>query len=434
MSISQELSNRVNHAKWTAMLELYKNICMNSGYIFGGAVRDYVKRTLAAKKFEKFCKLNSYNFKDCYNNKNVDLETYADRNLFPNDIDVYLYEFEFQDLINILQAKYNIRCSDSADINYFFENDALLADAIIFKRVYIDLVKHNDSRIMDIILKNVKYNFQIKIDFIIVKTQYKDNIETANGGALFPPFDKFDFTVNHLFMYNNNGDISIDVSKDILEYKSDDQSNIYQSIIQPLQMQNNKHEILKQIYSDIENSIADPIYPTPKKMFRLKCKYGDGYKVIPDSYRIHKMISKGYKLDIYRFLKTSSNFSNYNLTIIEPGNPDILDSPDKCIICFDELTNERRAIQYNGCCNAKFDLECFIRYIQNPQMSDNLDTNEITCPHCRTPFKNACICDIMQFIGILLHKFRVFNKEESCHECINSTCNKWIINCNCGDL
>lgn len=430
-SISQELSKRSNHAKWIAMLELYKEICSKGGYIFGGAVRDYVKRTLAAQKFEKFCNSNCYKFKDCYDNKNIQPETYTDRNLFPNDIDIYIHDAEYKLLFNDLISYFDIKSSDSTDINYFFENDTLLADAIEFKRVYINLFKSVGSKMMDIILKNVKHDFQIKIDFIIVKPHYRNNNSTRNGGSLFPPFGKFDFTVNHLFMYDDNGDISIDISKDILVNKYESNQNthqqIYHSIIEPLQVQKTKNDLLTRIFSDIENSIADPIYPTPKNMFRLQLKYGTDYKFIPDSYRIHKMVSKGYKIDIYRFLK---NYNNFTIIDKPESNPN---NPDKCIICFDELTSDKKAIQYNGCCSAKFDIECFIRYIQNPQMTDNPNSREITCPHCRTPYKNECPCYLMEFVGILLHKFKVFSKEENCPDCINSTCDKWIINCNCGN-
>ena len=141
-SISQELYSRSNHAKWVAILELYKEICNKGGYIFGGAVRDYIKRTLAAQKFEKFCKLNCYKFKDCYHNKNVQPETYFDRNLFPNDIDIYIHDAEYKLLFNDLKSKFDMNISDCVDINYFFTNDILLADAIEFKRVYINLIKY----------------------------------------------------------------------------------------------------------------------------------------------------------------------------------------------------------------------------------------------------------------------------------------------------
>ena len=57
-SITEILGGRVNHAEWVLLLKLYRKICANGGIIFGGAVRDYVKRTLAAQKYEEFCILH----------------------------------------------------------------------------------------------------------------------------------------------------------------------------------------------------------------------------------------------------------------------------------------------------------------------------------------------------------------------------------------
>lgn len=451
-SISEILCGRVNHANWVSMIKLYKNICVCGGIIFGGAVRDYVKRTLAAEKYEEFCNINKINFKTEYNNETVCPDTYKARQILPNDIDVFIHEKDYYKFISRIEEEYEIIKTDAE--NYFFKKADLFDNAIIFKKIYVKLINSSSNHLIDILLKGVKYDFNIKIDFVILKTEYKKHEESFNGGLLFPPFGNPDFDVNQLFMYNENK-VSNDINIDILnicfkeslfnsfEYESSNFIDNSLIRLQPLKTHKLKNSKLLEIFENISSNIAIPFNPEYLNILKMRKYYGLDYNFTITYNRINKMIKKGYNINILKSLQNTSKINIYSpLSYKSSSHSDIHDIHDnKCIICFDELTEDIKCIddnlsniyiQYNECCNARYHFDCFIKYIENHQKSDK---NYITCPHCRSEFKNECPCSITNFYIELLHYYKVIKKVIDCDCYYNyySRCDKLItINCNCG--
>lgn len=451
-SITEILGGRVNHAEWVLLLKLYRKICANGGIIFGGAVRDYVKRTLAAQKYEEFCITNKLNFKKGYNDNMVCPDTFKSRRILPMDIDVFINEKDYKNLIDKIQAKYDIK-EKTGYINYFFEkNSDLFEKAIIFKQIDISLIRECDYELMHILLGKVKYNFKIKVDFIILKNEYKQHKEAYNGGLLFPPFGNPDFDINLLYMYNDRH-VSYDIKIDILEtYFNRIRKPSYCSIsdnsgdslfrLHSIKFNTIKNNKLMEIYHNIEYNIATPFNPeyiNKYEIFNINnpdYKYNCNYTIAYN--RIFKMVLRGYKLDIYKCLENTSTFTVYSPPASnQSGNQSDNQSDDlhsdtkKCIICFDGFTVDNKCISYNNCCNAGYHLECFIKYIKNHQKSEDY---YIKCPHCRSELKYNCPCKITNFYSELLHKYKVAIDDIDCDSCIaDDNCENWdMIICNCG--
>ena len=263
---SNEVSNdkilkKINHATYVSLIKLYKVICNYKGIIFGGAVRDYVKRILAVEKFREYCSKNKLNFNESYNDENIYPETFKDRTILPADIDIHITEENYKKLIEELNKNYDIKVNEHIDITpYLFDSHELLKDAIIFKKAKINFIRKKERKIFEILLGDdiIDFNnFNIKIDFIIIKNEFTEHYEFYDGGLLYPPFGTPDFDVNLLYMFlDKDNNISIDVLNEIL-YKS----HLEHTEFSPFKRNNKKYEILQLIYKNIENSVALPIYP-----------------------------------------------------------------------------------------------------------------------------------------------------------------------------
>lgn len=436
--MNELLNGRVYHAKWVALLELYNIICNYGGLIFGGATRDYIKRTLAAKKFYAFwhSNLDSKNgneekkeyrnkCKKEYNNKGYHPESFEDRILLPNDVDVYIKEDSYKELIKILQTVYNVKNSmGTDDICYFFKQNKLFTDALEYRRYYINFLQPCSNKLFKLLV-NDTINFsnllRIKIDFIVLKKPFYENDKAKDGGILYPPFGNPDFDINQVGMYSVNNNIEIKIFNSLLRFYY---SDIYNSSeINPLGNMDVKYKAQQELFSNIENSIAVPLFPNVQQ---VKMIFGADYKPQINVWRLRKIYNKGYIIN-----------SEKTLGLIKPIKYALDDfihtEEDKCIICWDIFSKDKKWFRFGCICNVKMHLECYVKYIRKPTINEY---NAILCPHCREPNTRECPCILMNFMSSINHRFRLLDDNSSDDKCLDkdNLCTKWYYKCKCCDV
>lgn len=433
--LNELLNGRINHAKWITLLNLYNIICSNGGLIFGGATRDYIKRTLAAKKFYEYCIPDKKDLKkECkrefnkeYNNKEYHLESFKDRTLLPNDIDVYIKEDSYKELIKILQKEYYVKMGiGNDDICYFFKQNELFTSALEYKRCCINFLMPNGYKLLNILFAdNITKLLKIKIDFIVLKKSFYENEQAIDGGILYPPFGNPDFDINQVGMYSVENNIEIKIFNSLQRFYS---SNIYNSIaINPLENIETKYKIQHELFNNIEKSIAVPIFPNIRQ---VKMIFGADYKPQINIWRLRKIYKKGYAIDGHKTLGLIKHIK-YALDDF------IHNDEDKCIICLDIFSKEKKWFQFGCICNVKMHLECYTKYIRKPSINE-YDT--ILCPHCREPNTRECPCSLMNFMSSLNHRFKLLNDTSSDDRCLDSVncidnlCTKWYYKCKCCDV
>ena len=440
VKLSELLNSRANHAKWVSLLELYGIICNFGGLIFGGATRDYIKRTLAAKKYYAF--YNNNNAPDSrnpkgigseskeYNNKEYHPESFEDRILLPNDVDVYIKEDSYKELIKILQTVYNVKNSmGTDDICYFFKQNKLFTDALEYRRYYINFLQPCSNKLFKLLLNNTIDDcnlLRIKIDFIILKKPFYENNEAKDGGILYPPFGNPDFDINQVGMYSVDNNIEIKIFNSLLRFYYSDIYN--SSAINPLEYMDVKYKAQRELFSNIENWIAVPLFPNIQQ---VKMIFGADYKPQINFWRLKKIYNNGYSINSYKTLRLIKHIK-YSLDDF------IHNEEDKCIICWDIFSYSKRWVQFGCICNVKMHLECYVKYIRKPTVNEY---NTILCPHCREPNTRECPCTLMNFMSSLNHRFKLLDDTTSDDKCldrhnrsngsnsIDNLCTKWYYKC-----
>jgi hypothetical protein len=416
------ISERINYTKWVALLELYKLICNNEGMIFGGAIRDYIKRKSASNKFNEYFisqKFEKETYKKKYNDKYCNEDTYEDRTLLPNDIDVYISEDAYKKLIDKLEKEYNIFSINSKkNVCYFLETNELFEKALEYKRCYLNFLKSKSVKLINRLLgKNINNEFQIKIDFVVIKNCYKYHKETFDGGLLYPPFGNPDFDINQVGMFVVDGNFEIKVFNSVLRFEI---NSDYNKQINAQKLIEIKSAIFKEIVNNICNSIAVPIL---QKIEHIRQIYGDNYQPQLNYKRGLKIANNGYCINGEKLLTKIKHFR------IAPDDY-VYNIEDKCIVCFNNFTNEKKWFNFGCQCNVKIHLECYVKYIRYATIDE---FNNILCPHCRTPNKFECPCIMMNFMSSISHLFGIINNNKECKECIknnyNVQCLKWYYPC-----
>ena len=288
-------------------------LSISGALIFGGYVRDQILHDYAAKKFYELSE-------DCekYEDKSF-LPELSDRCLVANDIDCLMSD----DNILILEDKLKshglklIRGSDKMLTSYCFPCDG---EKIITRpnlKVLRAKVVFNVSPLFTNIIPIDIRKMSVKID--IVHAPSVVDIE--------PPFEILDFTCNTLIL--NDVD-QIRVSYNI----------------------SSKYEILERL--NILNETVDDIINKRAKMIN--------YAIIPNRYRVNKMLHKGFTIySSDKNIKISPNSSH-------------LTEEDICIICHDSFT--RNSVCKLDCCAALYHRTCLKETIQAETFRDE-------CPMCR---------------------------------------------------
>lgn len=417
------INSRINYAKWVALVELYKVICNSGGMIFGGATRDYIKRTTAANKFYKYFIKQDFRtetYKKHYNDEKCNVDTYEDRILLPNDVDVYITESNYNKLIQKLEKEYYIFNSNSKkEVCYFLETNPLFRDALEYKRCYIYFLKALGNKLINILFgEDLKQHLNIKIDFVILKDSYKEHREAVDGGLLYPPFGNPDFDVNQLGMIIVDNNIEIKVFQSLLKFEF----NTYYgaNTINPIEIMEIKSRVLKEVFENIENSIAVPVFPNVNQ---IKKVFGEDYQPHINFQRAEKMADKGYCINGE---KTIVKFKHIKYQPLDY----ICNEDDKCIICMDMFTEKHKWLTFGCVCNVKMHLYCYAKYIRNPTIDAR---DNILCPHCRTPNQHQCHCTLLNFMSSLNHWAKLYDSDKECNKCIknnyNDQCLKWYYQC-----
>ena len=472
------INGRANFAKHRVLLDLYNIICVNGGIIFGGASRDYIKRTFAAKQFYDFYDIDKTKIKYTgvsnkqhqYNNKDYHPESFTDRQLLPKDIDVYINEVNYKKLILKLNLDYHLKIEKQKDIfSYFFKKNKLFNNALEHNICNINFVKPIGDYLLKILLPGISNSnaLHIKIDFIVLKQLYTNHKEARDGGLLFVPFGNPDFDVNQTYMgiFNNNArDTHITFNNDDDNVDNDgndgndgnvdnvdnnvnaDKRNTIGPIeirvnntflkhyyntlyFDPIGIEEIKHKALQKIYKNIINSVAVPVFPNIKQILKV---FGPDYKVQINYNRLYNMhIIKEYTINI---TETMLMFKH-----ITAAPDDYKYTDEICIICLNQFDIKNIWMTFCGECKAKMHLKCYIDCIRkNPSVDEY---NKITCPHCRAANygDTTCPCVLANFVKSFHHKITsitsisIDKQQHACTMCeknnLDNTCTKWYSPC-----
>lgn len=406
--LKKNMIGYMNHQKWIKLLELFKNICFNNGIIYGGCVRDYIIRTETTKKyFNNMLKKNNIKYDEAkkyqnFNNPDIDKETYEDRNLFPNDIDIFCLENQVNKIINCIERIFVLKEITSASLRYneLFK-DKLVKASIIHRRFYLmnfDKFKSIGMNIIKYLLKsmaNIIINdTKIYVDLLILRKEFCE--QELIGLEMYPPFGKPEFLCNMLCMklkdnfensYINRIPDNIIIEPLYINYIRmfiNNEDN-YTPIFNPLHNISRDQYILKEIINDVITKRARPV--------------GGNIAL----YRCTKIISKGFKIDV-QFLMSKIIYhhvekrSDTEQIIYEHDKPCIYKKNDElnkdliCPICQDDFHNDSIIVNWGCTCNIGYHRKCLLLFISAEINKPNFDGNT-SCPNCRR-IVNTCLCTL----------------------------------------
>ena len=424
------MAGRINHAIWLALRDIINCICKCDGIIFGGAIRDYVKRSLAAKEFFDFCeskdKRTAEQLKKQYNKPTCHPETYQARTLLPKDLDVFITEDNLAKLEPILTEKFNMKYNKDGkdEICYFFRACKLFEEALQYKRGYVKFIKSSNDKLQKVLLGQSYDAMKFKIDFVILRTSHVNHEEAFDGGLLYPTFGNPDVNVNLLAAYysHHNDTIKIKVLKPL--HKPLEFGGI---LLDPVDSITRDHEILQNVFSDIKHNRAVPVFPDMHNMRKI---YGVDVRPAVSMYRLHKMLIKGYRID-------SKSMMLHYPGITRATTDSVFPDDDECIICRDTFSHENPWYRFGCDCKVKMHLDCYIKYLHNPTLNyDSRSQCKISCPHCRRCITNKysryCHCYLMNYYASIEHYLKFLEDRTSCASCQENPdcCRQWYHNCN----
>ena len=416
-----EMLRRFYKAKWVAITNIY-NIISRFGLPYGGAIRDYIARISAADAYYAYCKEKEIDGYSNYNNRYVHRESFADRNLIPNDIDIFITKKKFAELIKILETKFRLK-KQLAGYNYFFESSKILKAALTHEKWVLTLFSFPDDYVQGILLGNkiLKKTYELSIDFVIINDDYLDHIAYRKKGILYPPFGNPDFDVNLLSFYQDSkGCLQVGPLPYLVEIltPSDMEVNALNSY------ENNK-VIMDSVIANIKNKRAQPIFPFKEQYARVF----DAKRAIGiNAYRVLKMVRKGYKIDCIDTIMPDDVTRLWPTVHTEHG------TEAACSICKELFTNENRAFDACSKCPRKMHLKCFCDFLKdvNPTSAPH---NSILCAECgEVSFPEDCPCDLVNFLNKItfLSNKKNWITRTPCTVCRRwySECKCWFLNCN----
>jgi hypothetical protein len=438
--INNELSRRISKAKWVATTNLLSSLCWHGGVIYGGAVRTYIQRVSAAKKYYAFCQDNHVDADDNYCNKNIHPQSYEDRNIFPADIDVFINESKFTSFMSDIGKDYNLKKKNTGGAKYFFESNELFKKTLKLEKYRGNFINFSDSVLSDIILRSsrtnsvkVECNLDIKIDFVIIKDEYSKYRDELS--ILYPPFGNPDFDVNLLCfrtdMSDAEGDLTIKplpILKKLLVqrwYSSD----TYYLKFKPLEEYTITKTIMDDIITNIIEKRARPVFPDLEDYYRV---FGKDKMVAIDHHRTEKILSRGYKIDkwnliISKMLESKIIWapSDYNY---ETGSD--LEDQDKCVICYDTFSKDNRWFKCCKQCTCKMHQTCMSRYLKSIRLSHE----GVDCPNCRTLITNVdCPCKFITFFNAIDYVINALAKKK-CSDCSRFIRTNTLRSCECNTI
>jgi len=288
---------------WISFVSVQRILLSNKGVIFGGAVRDTIFHKFQAIEFyaerDAYLKQHPNEYFD-YNDKKISLNTLG-RFTIPADIDVFVYEENYTNIITKLQERYAVKIRMVKDLQY--------------------MIPDIEPNIYKLYKLEIYYIFTCKPKPHIVKI---DMIVCPNDKTSMLPLAT-DFNVNGLFQT---------------------EENIY---VSPMFDKHNRDRtmILYNIMDDIKNKTARG----------TSCN-------VPER-RIYKMMTKGwnikFKFLIYRFHNSSTIDDGETCSICTVNKNEFSDCVNfkncecKSIICMQCMVESYKKISSCPTCRTEID-------------------------------------------------------------------------------
>jgi hypothetical protein len=310
--------------------------------IFGGYVRDTIRREEIKKEFEKNHGLDHEKFYD----SKFDPST-KDRFLCSKDIDVRMKEFSKlnKDFVKVIEDN-DYLCFKS--YNGFYESDEFGMENVKSYPFNVQSIRF--------FIPNLSFFTGIGADF------FQLDIVNFDSPKLFPPFGFGDFECNCFiesyvpssgqfgrFLSRNIGN---KLDKCTYEDHKKEEKRIRKDIKEKKTNYIPIHTLYD--YQDFAKDITDQAIEFRKRRFK----------------RVFSMFSKGWSIE---------NIPQFKMT--RGGSDDV------CLICRTELENDK-CIQFTCCkivmCNPKKS-SCVTDYFISGNRKNKIET--IPCPHCKTHLK-----------------------------------------------
>jgi hypothetical protein len=433
-AMKKEMLRRLSKAKWVTITGLLRRLCQYKGIIYGGAVRSYIQRVSAAQEYYAHCEQEGIDAEANYCCKDVHLESYENRNLFPNDIDVFICESDMDNFMMQTNGDYHFKKKMSGGAKYFFESNDLFKRALTLQKYETNFIHFCNSVLNSIVLGDSSeegtnldiYNLKIKIDFVIIK----DDISSKNlhrtimqEKILYPPFGNPDFDVNLLCFKADGEECGSDFiikPLPILKrlFAKTDNSWVGKSVMafKPLDDYLLTKSIIEDIVTGIREKRARPVFPI---LDEYQAVFGIDKTIVIDSHRIIKILFNGFSIDKFNLILEPTLWNSiiwastdYNYDVQSIDN----DEQEKCLICYDIFSANNRWFKCCIQCNGKMHQSCLSRYLNS--ISDS-------CPNCRTPIsKNHCPCMLVRFLNMIDYvvKNQKLPLHKTCDDCSRFIC------------
>lgn len=407
--INEEIRRRINKAKWKKIKDVYY-ILSEFGLPYGGAVRDHIRRTSAATAYYAYCKeQGGINADANYNKQEVHPESYHDRLLIPNDIDIFITETNFKKLKKQLSAfNFDLQKNPSVYSNYLFKSCELIKAALTHEKWVIKLFECGNSEIINILFdcSLLKSFFELSCDVIIIKDDYLQHEEYINYGILYPPFGNPDFDVNLLSFHIDRSD-NYEMKHTPLPYLR----KLHPGIVDEI--------ITNSIITNIKSERAFPIFPIKELYTKV---FGKEHPISIDKYRIDKMFNKRYTIMLYNTILPPG--------IIEfwPTDNFVKEEDSSCSFCKHPFTDKYRAFNTCQACPNKMHLQCFQNFLENSNAPDTqTELTSILCVECGyTSYPKMCPCELLHF----LIKLKIIIYERLKCWCRDCSIKFWCKGCN----
>jgi hypothetical protein len=259
--------------------------------IFGGASIVFIKREKACEDFRIYCNENSIVFSQKYNDPTCHPQTYVNRNLLPNDIDVLCHTYDndanadLHDNDRLKKIIFELKKTFIVNIS---ENRLYRQiNGITLSKLVINTLDSSKSEYKTPLGKFFydNTNFTIKIDMVCSMSHIK-----LDEYISFKP----DFLCNQIHMTLNP------ITK-LTEFKIPKHILFMRGIIDSYRYPDiellEKPESIGRRALGIRNSYQNVLFETDilKKLIEhIETK--KAYAICPDTYRINKMISEGWDI------------------------------------------------------------------------------------------------------------------------------------------
>jgi hypothetical protein len=314
--------DNINRAIWKFYMKVIQVIIENEGKIFGGAVRDIYSRHYYAGQF-----YNKYGTRDL-DGKNWEYKKYTDatfcpetkdRFSLPKDIDACIKNDKLQNVLRILHLNhFKVHTIFSRDAKKYLPNIFVEEGEVTHYRIKIKpdiFIRMEIPNIMRDILAP-QFNYLIEQSRMINQQMgyiTLDLMVNMTDRDIDPPYGNLDFECNGLILTQDG----IRLSRCLRP------ASAYKDSIYPLQISEKLHDVQKDI-------IAKRAIPVPSNC------------IMDSTYRISKMLSKGYTIV---YLTIEKNIS--------------IDETQTCIICHEDI-NQMNHVKLK-CCNARYHPNCLVR-------------------------------------------------------------------------